>query len=60
MTSVAFQVVMSLLIAHSGEFHWYTAAIYLGPLLAVLAWLGIGSLRDRRRGAHGDPPPPKA
>ena len=56
MTSVEFEAVMSLLIAHSGEFHWYTAAIYLGPLLAVLAWLGIGSLRDRRRGREGDAP----
>ena len=48
---------MSLLIAHSGEFHWYTAAIYLGPLLAVLAWLGIGSLRDRRRVREEDARP---
>ena len=59
MTSVHLYVAMSLLLAHSGEFHWYTAAIYLGPLLGVLAWLGIGSLRDRRRG-HEDDAAPKA
>ena len=41
------------LLAHSGGFHWYTAVIYLGPLLGVLAWLGIGTLRDRRRAAGG-------
>ena len=48
---------MSVLLAHSGEFHWYTAVIYLGPLLGVLAWLGIGSLRDRHRGGEGGAPP---
>ena len=57
MTSREFDLAMSLLIAHSGEFHWYTAAIYLGPLLGVLAWLGIGSLRDRRRGGEEDATP---
>jgi hypothetical protein len=40
---------MTFVLAHSGDFHWYTAVIYLGPLLGVLAWLGLGSLRDRRR-----------
>ena len=60
MTSVEFVLAMSLLLAHSGEFHWYTAAIYLGPLLGVLAWLAIGSLRDRRRGGGGESTPPKA
>jgi hypothetical protein len=50
----------TLPLAHAG--HWIVSALYLVPLLIVVAMLGVTSLRDRRaeaaEGADGAPPPP--
>jgi hypothetical protein len=37
-----------MLIAHFG--HWYVSVLYVGPVAAIVVFLGIQSLRDRRRG----------
>jgi hypothetical protein len=36
-------------LAHAG--HWIASALYLVPLVIVVAMLGISSLRDRRAAA---------
>ena len=33
--------------AHIG--HWYAELLYLGPVLVVVAWLGVSNLREKRR-----------
>jgi hypothetical protein len=37
------------LLAHVG--HWSAWIVYLGPIVAVAAWLGVDRLREARR-AH--------
>ena len=38
-------------LAHSG--HWLVNLIYVAPVLLVVAWIGINSIRDRRRERAG-------
>ena len=47
-----------VMLAHLG--HWYVGLpVYLGPVVALAAWLGIGDWRERRRKRSGraDGPP---
>jgi hypothetical protein len=36
-----------MIVAHLG--HWYVSLLYLGPVAALVAFLTIQNLRDRRR-----------
>lgn len=36
-----------LVLAHIG--HWYGELLYVAPVVLVVAWLGLGNLRERRR-----------
>ncbi len=44
-----------LLIAHAG--HWAVEVAYFLPVVAFLVWLGVTTVRERRREAReGEPP----
>ena len=50
---------MMLPLAHAG--HWLVEALYVLPVVAVVTWISIKSVLDRRRDARdavGDGPPP--
>lgn len=34
-------------LAHAG--HWLVNVIYVAPVILIVGWIGITSLRDRRR-----------
>jgi hypothetical protein len=38
-------------LAHAG--HWIEAAIYLVPILGFGAWLGVTTIRDKRKRREG-------
>ena len=40
-----------IVFAHAG--HWLVQVAYFAPVLAFLAWLGITTLKERRRGREG-------
>jgi hypothetical protein len=39
-------------LAHAG--HWIEAAIYLVPILGFGAWLGVTTIRDKRKRRAGE------
>lgn len=41
-------------IAHAGDL--LVNLIYVAPVLLVVAWIGLNSIRDRRRERAGAPP----
>jgi hypothetical protein len=44
---------MTLVFAHAG--HWIESVVYLVPILGFAIWLGIATIRDRRkRSGNGD------
>lgn len=45
---------MTLVLAHAG--HWVTSVITMAPLLAVMLWLLLVTIRDRRQGGFDDGP----
>jgi hypothetical protein len=47
---------MTLPVAHAG--HWLAELMYVAPVLAIVVWIAIRSIIDRRREAAGDEPPP--
>ena len=50
---------MMLPLAHAG--HWLVEALYVLPVVAVVTWISIKSVLDRRRDAREsvrDTPPP--
>jgi len=40
-----------IVLAHAG--HWLVQVAYFAPVLAFLVWLGITTLKERRRGREG-------
>ena len=40
-----------IVLAHAG--HWLVQAAYFLPVVAFLVWLGITTVRERRRGGPG-------
>ena len=38
---------MTMPIAHSG--HWLVNLIYMGPVIAIVTWISINSILERRR-----------
>ena len=42
---------MTLVIAHSG--HWLESVVYLVPILGFAIWLGVATIKDKRRRAEG-------
>jgi hypothetical protein len=46
---------MTLVIAHAG--HWLESVVYLVPIVGFAIWLGVATIKDkRRRGAEGPDP----
>lgn len=41
---------MTVLPAHAG--HWLAELMYVAPVLAVVIWIGVRALLDRRRPDH--------
>lgn len=41
---------MTAPLAHTG--HWLVDALYVAPVVAVVVWISVRSLRDRRREAR--------
>ena len=39
-------------LAHTG--HWLESVVYLVPIVGFALWLGIATIRDRRRGNRTD------
>ena len=40
------------MLAHSG--HWLTQLIFLAPVVAVVLWVAVATIRARRRGDDRD------
>jgi hypothetical protein len=40
------------LLAHSG--HWLVNVMYVAPVLVIVVWVGVQSIRDRRSGGKED------
>ena len=45
---------MTLVLAHAG--HWVTSVITMAPLFALMLWLLLVTIRDRRQGGTDDGP----
>jgi hypothetical protein len=38
---------MTLVLAHSG--HWLESVVYLVPIVGFAIWLGVATIKDKRR-----------
>jgi hypothetical protein len=43
-----------IVVAHVG--HWLVNLIYLAPVILIVSWIGITSIRDRRHEHRDDGP----
>ena len=41
---------MNLVLAHSG--HWLESVVYLIPIVGFAVWLGVATIKDKRRRAN--------
>jgi hypothetical protein len=46
---------MTLVFAHAG--HWLESVVYLVPIVGFAIWLGIATIKDKRRRANEGPDP---